>query len=353
MSWDNILYLSIIGTTITFGLVAWTTVLGIRYRNELPKLRILDSIEALKIERQNLEAKNADLEAERAEALATIAEKERSETWLEEHRPEVARLQQELGQLQAEMARLEAIRKEREEVAQELTALRDQTAELQRDHERIRVESAEAQARLESAREELNSLDQLREQVADFERRIPDLHARYNEMVERVQEQRDQLQDVGEELKAENQKLGEIQSEQSRCRAELEGLQKALDRLSQEYTQKGGVSEKDDPCAELWNPFFSDTSTPVDDAEELPRLEKMHHALKDNDINIPKRTLWAFHTALKIQDISPLSVLAGISGTGKSLLPLLYARCMGMRYLNLPVQPGWKVRILYTTYPTN
>ena len=49
----------------------------------------------------------------------------------------------------------------------------------------------------------------------------------------------------------------------------------------------------------------------------------------------------AFHTSLKVADMSPLVVLAGISGTGKSELPRRYAEGMGMHFLSLPVQPRW------------
>jgi len=341
MTWDNTLYLSIVGTTITFGLVAWTTVLGIRYRRELPKLRILDDIAALRIERENEEAKIAELQSELVDARATIAEKERSEVWLEENRPEVARLQEELTQLQAEMARLESVKKEREDVTQELASLRDQTVELQRDYEQIRVEGATAKAKLEAAREELSSIDQLREEHEDLKVRVPALHSQYQQLLEQVQGKSKELTQVSDDLQSESQKLGEVRGELEGCKAELEHLRKSIERLGHEYTQQGGVSEKHDPCAELWNPIFAETDRTIDDAQELDRLGKMHETLMDNGVSMPRRTLWAFHTALKIQDISPLSVLAGISGTGKSLLPLLYARCMGVRYLNLPVQPGW------------
>jgi hypothetical protein len=49
----------------------------------------------------------------------------------------------------------------------------------------------------------------------------------------------------------------------------------------------------------------------------------------------------AFHTALKSQDISPLTLLAGISGTGKSELPRLYADTGGILFLPVAVQPNW------------
>lgn len=54
-----------------------------------------------------------------------------------------------------------------------------------------------------------------------------------------------------------------------------------------------------------------------------------------------RRLLLAFHTALKTAEYSPLTVLAGVSGTGKSELPRLYSRFGGLYYLSLPVQPDW------------
>ncbi len=61
-----------------------------------------------------------------------------------------------------------------------------------------------------------------------------------------------------------------------------------------------------------------------------------HHGLKFHD-----RTLNAFHTSLKTTQSSPLVVLAGVSGTGKSELPRRYSEAMGMNFLNIAVQPRW------------
>jgi hypothetical protein len=44
---------------------------------------------------------------------------------------------------------------------------------------------------------------------------------------------------------------------------------------------------------------------------------------------------------LKINDYSQLTVLAGVSGTGKSLLPRRYAEAMGMHFLPIAVEPRW------------
>ena len=63
--------------------------------------------------------------------------------------------------------------------------------------------------------------------------------------------------------------------------------------------------------------------------------------LEKQKLSYSRRTVLAFHTALKINDYSQLTVLAGVSGTGKSLLPRRYAEAMGFRFLPIAVEPRW------------
>lgn len=70
-------------------------------------------------------------------------------------------------------------------------------------------------------------------------------------------------------------------------------------------------------------------------------LAEFESNLKNCNFKFDSRLVRAFHTSLKVADCSPLVVLAGISGTGKSLLPELYAHAIGMNFLQVPVQPRW------------
>ncbi|MGL4498091.1 MAG: McrB family protein, partial [Planktothrix sp.] len=63
--------------------------------------------------------------------------------------------------------------------------------------------------------------------------------------------------------------------------------------------------------------------------------------LEAKGLAFPRRVVYAFHTSLKVQDISALVILAGISGTGKSELPQRYADFIGAQRLTLAVQPRW------------
>ena len=78
-----------------------------------------------------------------------------------------------------------------------------------------------------------------------------------------------------------------------------------------------------------------------DEKEEEELLHDFENALKEVRLEYSKRIIRAFHTALKVNDLSPLTVLSGLSGTGKSQLPRAYSRFFGINFLHVPVEPGW------------
>ena len=75
--------------------------------------------------------------------------------------------------------------------------------------------------------------------------------------------------------------------------------------------------------------------------QEMEWFNKVSRKIKEYGLEFNSRILKAFHTALKTAEWSPLAVLAGVSGTGKSELPQLYAKFGGINCLNVPVQPNW------------
>lgn len=75
--------------------------------------------------------------------------------------------------------------------------------------------------------------------------------------------------------------------------------------------------------------------------QEMEWFNKVSKRIKEYGLEFNLRILKAFHTALKTSEWSPLAVLAGVSGTGKSELPQLYAKFGGINCLNVPVQPNW------------
>ena len=75
--------------------------------------------------------------------------------------------------------------------------------------------------------------------------------------------------------------------------------------------------------------------------DEIEWLNKIKNSFKEVGFKFSDRLLYAFHTSLKVEDWNPLTVLAGVSGTGKSELPRLYSRYGGINFLPLAVQSNW------------
>ena len=74
---------------------------------------------------------------------------------------------------------------------------------------------------------------------------------------------------------------------------------------------------------------------------EIEYLDKISLNMKEYGVEYPRRLVNAFHTALKCAEFSPLTVLSGVSGTGKSELPKLYSHFGGFNFLSEAVQPNW------------
>ena len=115
--------------------------------------------------------------------------------------------------------------------------------------------------------------------------------------------------------------------------------------LAKKYNKSVGLDEGDDNDSkyrDLWQPVTFPSLIPgTNPVNEQEMLRKTSDYIKAKNLYFPERVLHAFHTALKVNEISPLVVLAGISGTGKSELPRRYAEGMGMHSITLAVQPRW------------
>lgn len=98
-----------------------------------------------------------------------------------------------------------------------------------------------------------------------------------------------------------------------------------------------------DTLAQLDEPIFSaeELTTPSPMADETVWLGELEQALQSTGFSFHTRLVRAFHTSLKVARHAPITILAGISGTGKSELPRLYSELGGLSFLNIPVQPGW------------
>ncbi len=147
-------------------------------------------------------------------------------------------------------------------------------------------------------------------------------------------------------LEDENQNLKLWVDEQKR---EIAALMDRLQRLSSEEGHKAEreqrIGDIKQGCIEL-----EDVEDPGDSLEGQPEmgiagesawLEEMSASFSECGFKISRRLLYAFHTALKISDWSIITVLAGVSGTGKSKLPQMYSAIGRINFISVPVQPNW------------
>ena len=149
-------------------------------------------------------------------------------------------------------------------------------------------------------------------------------------------------------------KTYELEQKAQRLQKEIESLElwkatlvSLLEKIEADLKRIHPQASGEDRYRDLWEPV-SFEELPVktiqpnkSKEEEQLALERTSLYLESHGLYYPKRVLNAFHTALKTADMSPLVVLAGISGTGKSLLPKRYSEAMGIHMLSMAVQPRW------------
>lgn len=166
---------------------------------------------------------------------------------------------------------------------------------------------------------------------------------------ERLTEENLQLKGRFQEQSVLEMQIQELNSRNKSLTRQFEAVEADNDRLGSElkriqacYQREGDRSER---IGQIEMPYFEkhhERSTVRGDVtQEIAWLKGIDAACLEYGLRFPKRILWAYHTALKTAEWSPLTVLAGVSGTGKSELPKLYAHFGGIKFLNLSVQPNW------------
>lgn len=152
-----------------------------------------------------------------------------------------------------------------------------------------------------------------------------------------------QLAEQGEkELKitALNRKVENLETDKQELVADNSSLRERIKRL---LTDDGRLAERDERIHSIEKRSDTIKGPDIDykPKSELEWLDSIGKCCFDYGFKFPERILYAFHTALKIADWSTITVLAGVSGTGKSELPHLYARFGGLNFIPVPVQPNW------------
>ncbi|MBR0404547.1 MAG: hypothetical protein IJI68_05015 [Eggerthellaceae bacterium] len=155
--------------------------------------------------------------------------------------------------------------------------------------------------------------------------------------------------------------LDEARQERDQAQALLKNAQGYQAELEEKLNRYLAAYEKpkarEERIAEIEKPFFElETEQTVDGSlqpgrpkklkkgerpDEITWLNGIYNDCENYGLHFNPRLLKAFHTSLKTAEWSPITVLAGVSGTGKSELPRLYSHFGGIYFASIPVQPNW------------
>ena len=151
-----------------------------------------------------------------------------------------------------------------------------------------------------------------------------------------------------QELEYRNQHLQEklelVEGEKKSADDYAKILESRLERLSSEI---GTQKNRDERILEIKVPVFERKSELYNSAYkdnrrmEIRWLNYIIESSMEYGLVFPKRLVYAFHTCLKSAELSPLTVLAGVSGTGKSELPKYYSKFGLCNFMSIAVQPNW------------
>ncbi|WQU87668.1 restriction endonuclease [Helicobacter pylori] len=233
-----------------------------------------------------------------------------------------------------------------DEMTDEMNALRRENRklnnkiDLQRDFDREKLEeklrgletiqqgllatNKDLKNKIQALENEKNKLDERDEKIKELEEKLRGL--------ETIQAQKEHAETLNKALSTWHNAL----------EAELEELKDKFENLKNLYA---GVEDFDKRQKNIKEQIAKTNpkvlSAPLEIANELDFLDRIEKGMRDFNVFYPKRLLYMFHTALKSASLSPLSVLSGVSGTGKSELPKLYVHFGGLNFLSIAVQPTW------------
>ncbi|WP_187852688.1 restriction endonuclease [Helicobacter pylori] len=262
--------------------------------------------------------------------------KQREEEIKKENRNEIERLNKEKNGLHRQL----------DEMADETSDLRQKNRELrekigfQKDYDMEKLE--EYNRVLEKCKEDLLAANEnLKNKILELESEKNKLDPR-DERIKELEEKERELEGIRAQKEDAEQKCARLSAYNVSLEADLNILNERFENLKNIYVGVEDFEKRQENIKEQiakTNPKV--LGTPSNVTDELAFLERIEKGMQEFNVFYPKRLLYMFHTALKSASLSPLSVLSGVSGTGKSELPKLYAHFGGLNFLSIAVQPTW------------
>lgn len=221
-----------------------------------------------------------------------------------------------------------------------------------KDPSELLKELNNSEEKISILREELALRPEIELKV-EFEKSQKDLE-NLNELLTRYAKRNSELEknqhnlDIKDlEISKLNEKNKLLEDQQESLKLEADRLRDDLKRINSNYLNS---SEREDRIKAVTTPYLKINKSNIlgkkeslleSQEYEIEWLDNVKKAIGAYGLIFEDRLIDSFHTALKTADFSPICVLAGASGTGKSELPRLYSHFGGINFINLSVQPNW------------
>ena len=364
---------------LSFGAIAW---MFVKFReaqrvlvNANPAAHLTDLDARLQIARDEL----ARSELARQQIEPTKIELEQLQLRRQAILDEISSLEgqkqnllQELQHLEPEKLQLDQTRQAHAKVMEELADARQKHGDTLRETEILKAVLTGLQETKQLTEHAIGQkesrLDQLNQQVAAAEshllaetRRLDsvkhDLEMQIAEVVRRMEATEFEYKTAEQNVARVREDCAKTQALRNKSYAEMkefeakvEALRKAittyeviLKDLQSDFAKRTGTEavEPTKALEDLAQPALGFNFTGPSTLSEDGALGRFSEYLVSKGLKYPERVQLAFHTSLKASQINPLVVLAGVSGTGKSALPMAYAEALGINFVSLAVQPGW------------
>lgn len=301
---------------------------------QLRRQAILDEISAIEGQKQNLLQELQHLEPEKLQLDQTRQAHAKA-------MEELADARQKHGDTMRETEILKAVLGGLQETKQ-LTEHAIGQKESRLDQLNQHVAAVESQLMAETRRLDSVKHD-LEMQIAEVVRRIEGTKLELKDAeqnVARMREEYAKTQTLRDKFYAE---MKEFEAKVKALQEEIKASEAKLQGLQSEFAKRTGIEavEPNKALEDLAQPALGFNFTGQSTLSEDDALRRFSEYLVKKGLKYPERVQLAFHTSLKASQINPLVVLAGVSGTGKSALPMAYAEALGINFVSLAVQPGW------------
>ncbi len=295
------------------------------------------------------EARAKEAESRYEEVRGKAEESEKLARQCDDLRKEMADLQRESAGLDEarealdrfateEEAKIREIAREGEQAREKWDGIRVEADKLERANKTLQ-EQIEAKGRqLEEMERKAGETANTEARIAEKAKELENLEAREREI--RMRASMD-VEKAEKRTKKAEEEVQSLEMKKEILQREVENLEKRTGESGGE--QRGDEHDRGRRLGNLTSPpgCVGGERTGNPREEEGEALKEALSLIRGQGLEFHQRMVWRLHTSLKVAEVSPLTVLAGISGTGKTQLPRAYAEAMGMYLLVVPVQPRW------------